>query len=125
MGMDVLRTKTPAMLCREVLMHMIAYNLIRALIARSGGDPGLVSFKGAVGCAGVWAPLFWGCGTTAKMQRLEARLLDAVAANEVTPRPARREPRAVKRRPKTYQLLTKPRHEMVKEAHRGKRKSAA
>ena len=43
--MDRLRTKSPAMVQRELLLHMIAYNLLRRLIARSGGDPARASFK--------------------------------------------------------------------------------
>jgi hypothetical protein len=40
-------------------------------------------------------------------------LLRAIASDQVPLRPYRSEPRAVKRRPKSYQLLTRPRHEMV------------
>jgi len=37
----------------------------------------------------------------------------AFAADQVPDRPNRVEPRARKRRPKVYQLLTSPRHQMV------------
>ena len=32
MGMDVLRCKTPALIKKEFTMHLIAYNLVRALM---------------------------------------------------------------------------------------------
>ena len=40
----------------------------------------------------------------------QAELLEAIASVQNPLRPGRREPRAKKRRPKSYQLLTKPRH---------------
>ncbi len=45
-------------------------------------------------------------------------ILLAVAADPVPHRPDRSEPRAVKRRPKVYQLLTQPRRQMVVSASR-------
>ncbi|NBD38717.1 MAG: hypothetical protein GVY10_09120 [Verrucomicrobia bacterium] len=41
-----------------------------------------------------------------------AELLRCIAFDPVPIRPNRKEPRAVKRRPKAYQLLTRPRHHM-------------
>ncbi len=37
MQMDVLRCETPSMVEKEIWMHLLAYNLIRTLIARGGG----------------------------------------------------------------------------------------
>ncbi|CAN5295382.1 hypothetical protein BH23VER1_BH23VER1_20920 [soil metagenome] len=56
MAMGVLRTKSPSMVCRELLMHMIAYNLLRLAVAGSSGDPERTSFKGAADRVHVWAP---------------------------------------------------------------------
>ena len=47
-------------------------------------------------------------------------LYESIAKNIVIERPGRSEPRAVKRRPKPFQLLTAPRHEMRVVPHRGK-----
>jgi hypothetical protein len=41
-----------------------------------------------------------------------AELLRVIAADQIPDRPNRSEPRAKKRRPKPYQSLTKPRHQM-------------
>ena len=49
-----------------------------------------------------------------------ARLLEIIARDQVPERPGRREPRAVKRRPKPYQKLNRPRHLMKEMLHRSK-----
>src|SRR5205823_14328192 len=52
LGMDVLRCKSPEMVRKEVWAHLLAYNLIRGLMAKAaeefGGDPRDLSFKGAL-----------------------------------------------------------------------------
>ncbi|WP_425609312.1 hypothetical protein [Synoicihabitans lomoniglobus] len=72
--------------------------------------PARLSFKGTVSTLRAFAPLF---ATNARQaaQRFEELLL-ALAADLVPDRPHRSEPRAIKRRPKVYQLMTKPRHHM-------------
>jgi len=52
-------------------------------------------------------------------------LLEAIAAVTNPERSGRREPRAKKRRPKTHQLLTKPRHDFQEIPHREKYRKAA
>jgi hypothetical protein len=47
-----------------------------------------------------------------------------IASEPVRPRPGRVEPRAKKRRPKNYQLLTKPRHKMVLTQRRNRHKAS-
>lgn len=121
LGMNVLRTKSPGMVCREILVHMIAYNLVRCLVARSGGHPERTSFKGACDRANVWAPVLLVMAPGKRRDAVVDELLDAVASGRVAERPGRCEPRVKRRRPKTYQLLKKPRHEMVEQMHRGKR----
>ena len=49
-----------------------------------------------------------------------ARLLEIIAQDQVPDRPGRREPRAVKRRPKPFQKLNRPRHLMKEMLHRSK-----
>ncbi len=125
MGMDILRCKTPNMVRKEILMHLIAYNCIRRLMAEAAEKKGVkvrrISFKGSVQALRQWEPHL----SQAKISRQEQgriiRLLyESIAANIIPERPGRREPRAVKRRPKPYQLLTAPRHEMKEIQHRGK-----
>lgn len=115
LGLDVLRTRTPEMIEREVLMQAIAHNLVRALMleaARSHETPlRRVSFKGALGAMRQWAPLLHGTAG-ARRDHLYLELLDVIASDLLPVRPNRVEPRAVKRRPKVYQLMTKPRRIM-------------
>lgn len=51
-------------------------------------------------------------------------MLELIAKDLVPLRPDREEPRARKRRPKNYHLLTKPRYEMLIRGHRNRPKSA-
>lgn len=126
MGMDVLRCKTPEMVHKEILMHFIAYNCIRRLMHETARECGLdvrrISFKGALQSVRQWEP----CLEQARRSRGERRrvldlLHQAVAGNLVPERPGRSEPRCVKRRPKPYQFMTAPRHEMRETKHRGRK----
>ena len=125
MCMERLRTMSPAMACRELLMHMIAYNLVRALVARSGAPPERASYKGALDKLDAWADLVWAARSRTAARLLVDKLLETIADDEVPDRPGRREPRAVKRRPKPYQNLTKPRKKMKEIPHRSKYKKKA
>ena len=99
-------------------MHFLAYDLIRALMwqAAQEHDRPLhrLSFAGTMQRFQVVAPylcLFAGTPRSVTMYRL---LLSWIASDVVPHRPHRIEPRAVKRRPKPHQLLTRPRNEMRK-----------
>ena len=52
---------------------------------------------------------------TSNLRRL---FYQSIANDRLLVRPDRSEPRAVKRRPKNFRLLTKPRHEMIVERNR-------
>jgi hypothetical protein len=112
MAMEILRCKSPAMVRKEIGMHLLAYNLIRTLLAEAAQNTGVqsreLSFKGALqtlnAFAAVW-PL-----TPLSHEALYAMILQAVAAHRVGDRPDRVEPRAVKRRPRKQTFLTQPRH---------------
>ncbi|WP_276609650.1 transposase [Phragmitibacter flavus] len=63
--MDMLRCKSPAMVTRELLMHMIAYNLIRELLVqaekrRPVGQEGRLSFIGTLDRLHHWHSPLWG-----------------------------------------------------------------
>lgn len=58
--------------------------------------------------------------TPRKQSELINRMLEAIAADPVPLRPNRSEPRAKKRRPNNYQLLTQPRRQMKVIPHREK-----
>ena len=125
LGMDVLRCKSPAMVEKELRMHLIAYNLIRALMHKAARERGLSphrpSFKGANATVRQWAPLLAAAALDDERRAtMTAALLDAIARDTVPLRPNRSEPRATKRRPKNYQRLTKPRHQFKQCQHRSR-----
>jgi hypothetical protein len=113
LGMDVLRCKSPAMVRKEVWAHMLAYNLIRTVMAQAadalGGEPRMLSFTAALETMKSFAERLYDANPT-MIADLHAALLVAVASHRVGNRPDRHEPRAVKRRPKPHPLLTQPRH---------------
>jgi hypothetical protein len=75
-----------------------------------------LSFKGTVDALRQWRELFENAKsqkpTTGKLRRL---FYQSIANDRLLDRPDRSEPRVVKRRPKNFRLLTKPRGEMVVE----------
>jgi len=117
LGMDVLRCKSPEMILREVAIHRIAYNLVRTLMQRAAHLHRValrrISFKGTLDTVRHWAAVIAAAGKTPRQQEtLIDQMLSAIAHDPLPLRPARTEPRARKRRPKNYQLLTQPRHEI-------------
>ena len=117
LGMDVLRCKSPELIAREVLMHQIAYNLVRSLMQRSAhlhhAPLARLSFKGTLDTLRHWSGLIAAAGNTPRQQqKLIDQMLELIAGDLVPDRPGRSEPRAKKRRAKNYQLLMKPRHEV-------------
>jgi len=115
--MDVLRCKTPEMVRKEIWAHLLAYNLIRKVMAQAAQEyevkPYTISFKATLQTLKAFAlPLL----TCVKSQLAEVieEMLRAIARHRVGNRPDRVEPRALKRRPKPYDLLTKPREKARK-----------
>lgn len=108
LGMDVLTCKTPEMVRKEIWTRLLAYNLIRGLMAQSaydlGDHPRDLSFKAALSLLReIAAPLHSATGDTSI--ELRAALLIAINDNRVNDRPDRIEPRKRKRRPKDYPHL--------------------
>jgi IS4 transposase len=125
MGMDELRCKTPEMVEKELLMYFIAYNAARWMIGQAVGptnaDPMRISFKGALQELRNWEGQLNHPRTTLQDKRkLIAELLRGIALKIVSLRPNRKEPRCLKRRPKSYQLLTEHRSTMKEIKHRSK-----
>jgi len=112
MQMDILRCKTPEMVEKEIWMHLLAYNLIRGVMARAGEAHGVpprsVSFKGTLQTMAAFADALQFVSPQVRTLLLEA-MLAAIAVHRVGGRPGRFEPRAVKRRPKPHRYLTEPR----------------
>lgn len=108
LGMEMLSCKTPAMVEKEIWIYLLAYNLIRVMMAQAAVLaaclPRQLSFKHTVQ---LW--IHWHrSGQDCDEDRLTG-LLILIAQQQVGNRPGRIEPRAVKRRNKPYPLLTKPR----------------
>ena len=124
MGMDILRCKSPSMIRKELLMHFIVYNCLRLLMLKAADKAEvpvrLISFKASVQALRQWEPLLKSELNTQEQARLLSLLCDSIAASVIIASPGRREPRCKKRRPKNYQRLTKPRHEMQETPHRSK-----
>lgn len=116
MGMEILRGKSADVVCKEIYMHLLAYNLIRRLMwqaaSRHGRPLHRLSFAGTVDRLKALAPYLMLLDGTARGRRLYELLLRWTADDLVPHRPNRVEPRAVKRRPKEYDRLNRPRHEM-------------
>jgi hypothetical protein len=102
------------MVRKEFWAHLLAYNRVRAVMAQSaalhGCAPRELSFPGAVPALAAFAERLQGAAGAAAAE-LHEWLLLAVGAHGVGDRPGRAAPRARKRRPKPYPLLTRPRSE--------------
>ena len=125
MQMRELRCKTPELVHKEVWTHILAYNLIRTVMAQAAAKHGVlprsISFKGAMQTLEAFQPLLE-LGTAydaAGRLRLCQELLDAIATHRVADRPDRYEPRVKKRRRNHYGWLTEPRAEMKRKMAKG------
>jgi hypothetical protein len=102
MGMEILHCQSPDMNEKELWVHLLAYNLIRRLMAQAARhadvDPRTLSFKHTLQ---LW--IHWhGLGLA-----LDTELFGLIAQSRVGHRPGRIEPRQRKRRPKSYPWLKK------------------
>jgi hypothetical protein len=117
MKMDLLRCQTPAMVRKEIWCHLLAYNLVRGVMAEAarrhelaprqlslqGARQTLEAFRGALSRA-----------TPGAAEILIDVALRAIASHRVGDRPDRVEPRVRKRRPKAYPLMHEPRRDTKK-----------
>lgn len=109
LGLGVLSCKTPAMAEKEIWVYLLAYNLIRMIMVQAAIHtqqlPRELSFKHSLQ---LW--LAWSRQRTASNHGTDPSvLLVLIAQQRVGKRPGRVEPRALKRRPKPYPLLSLPR----------------
>lgn len=109
LGLECLTCKTPQMVRKEIWVYMLAYNLIRAMMAQAAHSthclPRAVSFKHTVQIWQAWTHHAHGIDQAHQVDLI----LVLITEQRVGERPGRIEPRAVKRRNKPYPLLTKPR----------------
>jgi hypothetical protein len=115
--MDVLRCKTPELVRKEIWTHVLAYNLIRAIIAqaahRHDRSPRSISFKAAVQTLEAFQPyIATQARTHQQRESLYRQILDSIVLHQIANRPDRSEPRLRKRRFKKYDYMMKPRNEI-------------
>lgn len=124
MGMEELRAKSPAMIEKEIYGYLIAHNLIRWIVADAAREHSVnlsrISFKGTVDAVRPFSAALAFAGTRRRRRSLYNTLLEALAEDLVPERPGRREPRAVKRRPKPFAQLNKHRKHYREVEHRRK-----
>jgi hypothetical protein len=112
MKMDILSCKSPEMVKKEVWAHLLGYNLIRGVMAQAAQaaevTPRQLSFAGALQTLAAFRWLLL-LGEGECLTRGGQALRLAVGTHRVADRPGRVEPREVKRRPKGYKRLQKPR----------------
>jgi hypothetical protein len=118
--MDILSCKTPEMVRKEVWAHLLAYNLVRKVLAQAAlaGEvtPRQLSCAGAVQTLNAFRWLL-ALGADGPGRLVRALLLP-VATHRVGNRPGRVEPPEVKRRQKV-KLMTKPRAQRRAELLKG------
>lgn len=109
LGMEQLSCQTPAMAIKEIWVYLLAYNLIRLMMAQAAllahCQPRQFSFKHAVQVWIAWTQHAQGIDHDDKLYGLFV----LIAQQRVGDRPGRIEPRAIKRRGKPYPLLTETR----------------
>jgi hypothetical protein len=112
MKMEILRCKTPEMVRKEIWAHLLAYNLVRKVMAQAALEqqltPRQISFAGAVQTLNEFRTHLLQVSVD-ELPDLTHRILAAIARHRVGNRPGRCEPRKVKRRPKGYSRLLVPR----------------
>jgi putative transposase len=145
MKMRELSCKTPQAVARELWTHALGYNLVRKVMAQaalyqrptkrpsrqrraaaSEGPltPRQISFKAALQQIQANAQTLSTAAPEQYKQTAE-RMLTTLAGKRVGKRPGRQEPRAIKRRPQSQAMLSKPRAEVKKAMAEGKTGAAA
>ncbi|MDD2707782.1 MAG: hypothetical protein PHV34_07200 [Verrucomicrobiae bacterium] len=117
------------MIEKEITLHFIVHNLILHLIWQSSMKYGVsiwrISFKGSLDILRSAQDHFHHLKPGSRRSREMTQILLRFIAGDLLPsRPGRVEPRCIKRRPKPYQLLIKPRHIMREIPHCGKKRMA-
>lgn len=116
MHASAMRCLSPAMVRCELLVHAIAYHLIRRLMLQSAWQQGApldpLSFKGTLDTVRHWQHTIAAQRSAAAREDALDEMLNLCTADLLPLRPGRSEPRVLKRRPKPYQSLTRPRRQM-------------
>lgn len=112
LGMDILRSKTPDMVRKEIYVFLLAYNLLRTLMWEAGTaynvPPLQLSFQGTRHHLDNFLPQLM-FASKDKRHKIYRKLLVMIVHKVVPERPGRSEPRVRKRRPKAFPLMQQPR----------------
>ena len=112
LNLDHLRCKSPDMIRREFWTTLLAYNMVRLVCAQAAFVhdklPRQMSFT--IACNTLLSQWLMPPKESIR-ETLGQHNLFQIACNEVGNRPGRIEPRVIKRRPKSYSLMTKPRNQ--------------
>ena len=122
--MEHLSCKTPNNVERELRMHLLMHNLVRRLMLESSRRVGVplsrISFAGALAVARRYGEALLQARSKRKREELTNELYRVLAEDLVPERPGRREPRAVKRRPKPYPRLMRHRSKFKEIPHQNR-----
>jgi len=115
MQMEHLPSKTPSMVRKDFYVHLLAYNLIRTVQLEASRQHQVDSLALSF-CATIQHLSNFTCllahATDEQREYEYTQLIYLVSTEKLPFRPNRVEPRAVKRRPKAYPRLTKPRRQL-------------
>ena len=115
MQMEHLPSKTPEMVVKDFYVHLLAYNLIRTVQLEASNqhavDPLSLSFCATIQHLSSFSSLLAHASAAQRLYEY-TQLIFLVSTEKLPFRPNRVEPRVVKRRPKAYPRLTKPRKQV-------------
>lgn len=123
--MDILRCKTPGLVRKEVWTHILAYNLLRTIMAQAaachGIPPRKISFKAALQTIEAFQPAIaiQAARNPEQRRNLYRSVLQAIRQHRVGDRRDRFESRLRKRSVKKYPPMTIPRNEMKRLIDKG------
>ena len=121
--MDILRCKTPELVRKEIWTHILAFNLVRTIMAQAATQaeiqPREISFKGTVQMLQAFQPLLGFQTKATSHHEIYLQLLVAVASHRVADRPDRFEPRQRKRYPRKAEPMLKPRCKLKRLMRKG------
>jgi len=126
--MDTLRCKTPSLVRKEIWTHVLAYNLIRTIMAGAAAkfdiDPRTLSFKMTVQTLQAFQPVIAFIDRRDSIVRMQLYedFLVAIAVHRVGDRPDRFEPRKRKSTYRRQLFMTVPRHEAKRQILKGLKK---
>lgn len=111
--MGILRYKTPELVRKKIWTHILAYYLIRTMMAQAATchliEPRTISFNGAKQTLEVFQRVIAVQRDACTREELYSHLLNAIVCHRVTHRPGQFEPRKRKLREKRYAALLQPR----------------